>query len=113
MTEDLSVWLLEAIAEDEKVAREQRRFEQYVDGTGRMFAVSHALVGLAPHRAVAECEAKRHIIERYQQVLADSLAAGLVGDVREEYEGEVLRWLALPYADRPGYRADSWAPDGR
>lgn len=122
MNDDLTTWLLEQISEDDSVAREQRRFEQYVEGTGRLFSTSHAIVSMAPHRAVAEHEAKRLILAIHRR--AGSLYSGDRDDPRcvgcgfdsdEEpvtthvEQCPILRALALPYADRPGYR-EEWRP---
>jgi hypothetical protein len=67
-----------------------------------------------PTRVLAECAAKRRIIERYQfvtghgpavdHVRAMDMTTGATGALQD-----VLRWLALPYADRPGYR-EEWRP---
>jgi hypothetical protein len=122
---DLAAWLLECVTQDEAVAREQRKFEQYVEGTGRMFAGSHAIVSMAPHRAVAECEAKIRVLavhniwDRVYPHNADNdgdmrcVGCGFDG-VEEVVTSHVdncpvLRALALPYADWPGYRAE-WKP---
>jgi len=47
-----------------------------------------------PARILAECEAKRRIVE------------GLGGLIAQR---RVVRWLALPYADHPDYRPE-WKP---
>jgi hypothetical protein len=64
-------FLTERIAEDEAVAYEQHKAEQFVYGTGQMYAISHAAVGLAPHRAIAECAAKRAVLDQREQVRLD------------------------------------------
>lgn len=51
-----------------------------------------------PTRVLAECEAKRLIIENYSFHMFDE----------EEY-AKVLRWLALPYADHSDYE-EKWKP---
>lgn len=68
-----------------------------------------------PTRVLAECEAKRRIIAQSQNA-ARGRDLALSG---ESVDGEplvisftldvVLRLLALPYADRPGYR-EEWRP---
>lgn len=50
-----------------------------------------------PARVLAECEAKRRIIKAVD---------GLSGQWYDEIEGRVLELLALPYADRSGYREE-------
>lgn len=64
-------------------------------------------------RWLADLDAKRRILDRYADAVArqgewqESPTAADV--VATEYEDWVLRQLALPYADRPGYR-DEWRP---
>ena len=56
-----------------------------------------------------EVDAKRQILSRYEELRAASKEDGLIGDVTEEYQDFLLRLLALPYADQPGY-SDAWRP---
>jgi hypothetical protein len=64
-------------------------------------------------RWVAECEAKRRIVElhmAHEERVAFALSADLSpdhADQRRKATHEVLRALALPYADHPDYR-DEW-----
>jgi hypothetical protein len=51
-------------------------------------------------RVLAECEAKRQIVEACAEVLAYDA---------EALPQDVLRFLALPYADHPDYR-EEWKP---
>lgn len=146
----LRTWLLEQIAEDERVAREVSAVElagAIIPGTnggvgprwdakdGMVFAegitwdgtaegfqgtmlwdardrretASFAAVHMArwdPARVLAECDAKRRIIEHLQEV------AGYVGEWcgRCSFdETPTLKLLALPYRDREGYR-EEWKP---
>jgi hypothetical protein len=70
-----------------------------------------------PLRVLAEVQAKRGIIDGLQGDLAaatglvpaEALGAGLG---REFQAMAILRWLALPYASHPDYRAE-WSPTGR
>jgi hypothetical protein len=59
----------------------------------------------SPARVLAECEARRRIVEDYLAQL-DSHRSGW--DARTPRD-LTLRALALPYADHPGYR-DDWRP---
>jgi hypothetical protein len=53
----------------------------------------------------AECEAKRRIVElAWHHFGEDDYAWGM-----EHAKGEVLKLLAVPYADHPDYR-DEWRP---
>ncbi|MGQ5576738.1 DUF6221 family protein [Streptomyces sp. ECR3.8] len=62
-----------------------------------------------PARVLREIDAKRQLLARYEELRAASKEQGLIGDVTEEYQDFLLRLLALPYADRPGYK-ESWRP---
>ena len=62
---------------------------------------AHHIAEHDPARVLREIDAKRRIIGRI-----NSHAAVMGWD---EVHGDVLRSLALPYADRPGYE-ESWRP---
>jgi len=62
-----------------------------------------------PARVLREIDVKRQLLARYEELRAASKEQGLIGDVTEEYQDFLLRLLALPYADRPGFR-EEWAP---
>ncbi|QQM45214.1 DUF6221 family protein [Streptomyces liliifuscus] len=62
-----------------------------------------------PARVLRETAAKRQVLARYEELRAASEEQGLIGDVTKEYQDFLLRLLALPYADRPGYR-EEWRP---
>lgn len=92
MTDEIVIWLLEQIFEDEREAR---------------------IPTWQPARVLAECAAKRRIIGRYQLARdqADDKAAAL-REVWFEIAGALelcLQDLIVPYADRPGCRA-KWIP---
>ena len=88
---NLSEFLLARIAEDEMQARKHL-----------LDADRHGW-GSYPARVLAECDAKRRIVE-----LADRDDNWRYG-MHSEAIGEVLRLLALPYADHPDYR-EEWRP---
>lgn len=129
----LAEFLLARIAEDEEVANraaaehaapwgvsvdrtapegwEHLRVVVCEDGLGdvtdRIYPeLADHIVRHDPARVLAECEAKRRIVERYQDrtkyqtVVADAQSAA------EEYEDYVLPLLALPYADHPEFREE-------
>lgn len=92
---DLAEWLLTQIAEDEATARDSdaapwRDHVHDLDVSG----------WFDPDRVLAECESKRRIID-----WADAEALDPFGDQRMQ----LLRLLALPYADRDGY-LEEWQP---
>ena len=99
----LTDFLLARIAEDEAVANNVRPDELYQDRRGLGFGeeMGSPLIVVSSGRVLAECAAKRRIVERE----ADTLA---------RYPGNfharvTLRDLAAVYADRPGYR-EEWRP---
>jgi len=109
----LTEFLMARIAEDEAVARGAADNERYTtDGAEDwaawaikgMMRVGMALDSFAhverwtPARVLAECEARRRIVEDCQR--SQALA-----------QHRVIRWLALPYADHSDYQ-DEWKPAG-
>lgn len=127
---DLIAWLCAQLNEDERVARavEDRsapwdgQWRNDSDGALRTYngwVLAHNggkpyAPGLLDHialhdpaRVLAEVDAKRRIIEAEQDRV---VAEGPLPDrMRDLVETDVLRLLALPYADRDGYRAE-WRP---
>jgi len=86
---------------------EARIAEDEDHATDSMAALDRA--GLASYgaRVLAECEAKRRIVS-----LADEQADDFTGRAGEAHTmrllGDVVKALALPYADHPDYLAE-WA----
>lgn len=109
---DLSEFLLARIAEDEAVAQkaERARYEREgvhyaLDSTPRFDPLhSQVPVRLDLTRVLAECEAKRRLIE----AVVDKDPFDAMG-AESAYEVLILSHLALPYADHPDYR-DEWRP---
>ncbi len=74
-------------------------------------------VGFPPARVLAECEAKRRIVERWQETAptvpvwggSAGWADSRTQEINETLAEEVLPFLALPYADHEGYRQE-WRP---
>jgi len=122
---DLASWLLEQIAEDERVAeavvddlaagcQDHEPWDAHPGGvpcptgwkTGNFEhnilsdPSSKFMESRSPEDALAECAAKRWIIKSLE----------LFGhlDLDDIYAEEILGVLAYPYADRPGWR-DEWA----
>jgi len=96
-TSDLTNFLLARIAEDEAGARMMRDRED-----GVAVPISHWRGVRFTDRMLAECEAKRRIIECAQEALAEH-QIGTAKWLR------VLHALAVPYADCDDYR-DEWRP---
>lgn len=109
----LTEFLLERIAEDEAVAaaaREHEFLSSARDASPLRWAKDHLGYGsvfVNSGRVLAECEAKRRIVELHEPGV-DSPC------VSECYSGdnhgcETLKTLALPYADHAAYR-EEWKP---
>jgi hypothetical protein len=117
-------FLLARITEDEKVAEEMLRnrrphsgeLRDHLDENGvsdaevmfpfhRRRRVLHNdqdwFVAVAPERVIAECAAKRRIIEHVGEIEFNSGDAGT-----HEMGEEILLHLALPYAKHPEYREE-------
>jgi hypothetical protein len=137
MTDDLATWLLACIAEDEHIAKDAAGG---YDGAAARWQVSdgnvhlvgeyanaavavgpfNASVGVAaahiarhdPARVLAECEAKRALVEMATEEppadILDDLTLG-AQESHADWSRFVLRQLAGVYADRPGYR-EEWKP---
>lgn len=155
-TNDLAGWLLEQIADDERVAREAKPGPWFangddelpewdwqvgtatdvigysetfpgVDARGDVVGVGYEGGGTDrpnarhiarwdPVRVLAECEAKRRVVELhkpYRRIHGVGCEACLqprrLPPDAPGWPCDTLRLLALPYADRPGYRAE-WKP---
>ena len=86
---DLTEFLLARIAEDEVVAREGGRWDGGMELAWRDVGGIEDVLVIGTDRLLAECEAKRQLIDLTIP--------------------HVLRILALPYADHPDYRQE-WRP---
>lgn len=63
-----------------------------------------------PARVLREIDAKRELLRRYEAMAADVLVlTSGVQEILSEYRRVILPSLALPYADRTGYR-EEWRP---
>ena len=109
---DLADWLLEQIAEDEADARWLH--DVSVDNMPTLEKFGDCICG-RPARVLAECESKRRIIAEHHKVeeYADPItfcsACGGHPSHGSDWPCYTLRLLALPYADRPGFR-EEWRP---
>ena len=98
----LTEFLKREIAADEAVARRAQRGYQHVFGIPHYFtANSDTSVAMNPRVALAECEAKRRIVEEWHaatEAVFDEWSAG------EAYGLEVaVKHFAQVFADRPGF----------
>lgn len=124
MTDDLVTWLRAQLDEDERAARELERVGldtvmpgAIIDHTGStvFFAAEvyqRLLRVLDPASVLRDIESQRRVVD----LCAESILAG-TGGLRDEFYcgyyldkfNELLRALALPFSDRPGYRKE-WTP---
>jgi hypothetical protein len=114
MTGDLAAWLLEQIVEDERLVSVGECPCRHADLRGQGFFFSEVFTSPeGPLRILDECAAKRrivgHLIEQYE--FARQLPGSSLQSPDETAAWETcVRLLALPYADRDGYR-EEWRPD--
>jgi hypothetical protein len=142
---DLATWLLEQVAEDERVAETGQSacvHLDFCDDEAREYDEAFGFEN-GPTRWRAECDTKRRIIAMFPISAPKTDGEGnfegfqsrdcgehrTVGGrawchdcgewcypdapcVRCHGVSDVLRLMALPYRDRPGYVED-WSPDGR
>ncbi len=97
-TQSLAEFLLARIAEDEARVREFREIYGSADVLPDLGG--YAVAGAA--RVLAECEAKRRIIATFDRYVGHARA-------ERDHETAILKALALPYADHPGFR-EEWRP---
>ncbi|MCU1677719.1 MAG: hypothetical protein JWM93_2477 [Frankiales bacterium] len=83
------------------VAADGSSVADFCDNRGHNVDAAHA-ARFDPARVLAECAAKRRIIEGYKYLDTDP-------DLRMHAWTFALRCLAQPYADHPDYRQE-WAP---
>jgi hypothetical protein len=99
---DIAEFLLARIAEDEEWAEANPHFSDSPEWVPPFWT-----------RTRAECDAKRRIVEMALDTVSVSQQAAFSrGEVPSVGGlGEVLQFLALPYADDPDYRPE-WRPQG-
>jgi hypothetical protein len=109
---DLAAWLLEQIAEDERLvnARAPDTWVSDIDswhtrgcGYGQSEFVDPCSCDV-PARVLAECDAKRRVIHRYLHVREHIPRSAAVSALLD-----VLRDFTLAYVERSGY-LEEWAP---
>jgi hypothetical protein len=99
----LTEFLLARIAEDEALL-----VGADMDGPSVFTHVQGTVVGMTPKRFLAECEAKRRIVEDFTDLRDESPRFGMTPSYLAAMEG-CLRHLAAVYADHPDYD-DEWKP---
>jgi uncharacterized protein DUF6221 len=107
----LTDFLVSRIAEDEAAARAAEASEGDVH---EIFDRGPETVGdhyrrHGPSRILAECDAKRRIVEHVQGVANNAGDPPSIEPASLPMLTHVLRLLALPYSDHPDYR-EEWRP---
>lgn len=118
-TVTLTDFLLARYAEEEAAARltiadRKRMFDDEPDEPNFVFRdwpdhPGPGIVIVGAERVLAECEAKRRIIEGYRIDSYNTPWQGCGDDCEWKALGWALRLLTLPYADHPDYRPE-WRP---
>lgn len=119
-TKTLSEFLLARIGEDEAQARDAIAKRDAIAYTHPPVVPDMALMAfedvgvpavlVGPERVLAECEAKRQVVELHAENDSNPSRFELqCWNDGEEYPCQTLRILALPYADHPAYRRE-WRP---
>jgi hypothetical protein len=124
--DDLIAWLRACLDDDERVARQVMAepggfyLEAETDDTNVMTIGAH-VYRWTPKRVLDEMDAKRRILDLHEHVPAApwgrtdvteigcTICAYRQDDVIGKGWCQTVRLLALPYADREGYR-DEWKP---
>jgi hypothetical protein len=88
-------FLLDRIAEDETRARESKEYDDKHQPVNDVMDLDG---WYDPERVLAECEAKRQIVELANYWL-EPVDPGIAGS-------DLLHLLALPYADHPDYQQE-------
>jgi hypothetical protein len=110
MSSDLVAFLRARLDEDEQVAVAAGRKWSGIRVESYSEREPEHVARHDPARVLAEVVAKRRIVAEY------TLWSDNPGGEMREYGYEeglefALRYLALPYASHPEYRADEWSPD--
>jgi hypothetical protein len=116
----LTEFLLARTAEDEAVAlgllAKHSRQYQHSGPAAEVWSDSDDNevegVSLSPTRMVAECEARRRIVEHHGQSVVEGDLCSICTEVGPDAQGWpclTLRLLALPYSDHEDYD-EAWRP---
>ena len=111
---DLAEFLLARIAEDERVAKVADIGVGHGVRPDELWTITNPPRGevcATPARVIAECEAKRRIVERLDAYLTENAETEPEGlwELLDDHAWATLYNLAAPYADHPDYR-EEWKP---
>jgi hypothetical protein len=128
--EDLVQWLTAQLDEDERIARAATLGPWVQSGIGdygwtvtfgrpgagvetadteQGLADADFIAAHNPARVLREIDAKRQLLDKYAEVAANDVNEVEYAHGWANALGEAVRLLALPYADRPGFR-EEWRP---
>jgi hypothetical protein len=111
---NLAAFLLDRIAEDEAVARAVSAEDWAESWRGinpRRLEIVRHIARHDPARVLADCDAKRRIVERLSGYLSSEHDPEPEGawELLDDHAWATLYALALPFADHPDYDP-SWRP---
>ncbi|MFG2372578.1 DUF6221 family protein [Streptomyces sp. NPDC048504] len=112
--DDLVQWLRAQLDEDERILREANTSPEMVTGIPRSYAAAPVALHIGefagPERVLREIAAKRSMLAIHRPYVPepDQACLGCADAIMFRW-CPIVRLLALPYADRPGYRPE-WAP---
>jgi len=129
MSDELVTWLRTQLDEVEVMARAAAAFtagDRWIADGDEVFGATDEGAGVAtaatwshaahiachdPARVLAEVEAKRRIVDEHAGYDPKTWRTGdaAYDCTYSTWPCFTMRWLALPYADRPGYR-EEWRP---
>lgn len=114
----LAEFLLARIDGDEQAGRARPSYDEGRHEGGAAWELDpspeYLTIYISPGRVLAECDAKRRIIEWHKIGANDEDGSchrwyGDGNDTESDMTCQTLRALALPYADHPDYR-EEWRP---
>lgn len=112
--DDLVRWLGAQLDEDERILREANTSPEMVTGIPRSYAAAPVALLITefadPARVLREIDSKRRMLAIHRPYVPepDQACLGCADAIMFKW-CPIVRLLALPYTDRPGYRAE-WAP---
>ena len=105
-------WRITTLAPDDTVPTVELVGSGMSGGGVHEEALGRHIVAHDPARVLREIDAKRQVLAEYEQAAryaTTTWGQSNADQSRARTLGKVMRLLALPYADRPGYK-ESWRP---
>lgn len=109
---DITEFLLARIAEDEERASHAKWAMQGEWFTTADDKIDEYVQGLPPARVLAECEAKRRIVENYRNLEPHAVSDDATTEIVWHAQGlyEAMLDLAQVHADHPDF-SEEWRPE--